>query len=92
MTQLECCVETMLETNAVGASFLLQEGDLYFYAIAHFLKHHSIHATNGLSVRLSSFIPIGSGMGSSAATLAALYAALYTHFSLPIINMSLFIT
>ncbi len=61
---------------------LPDSGAMYFYAISHFFHDYGIEQAN-LTITINSDIPIGSGMGSSASTLSALYLALYEYFSIP---------
>ncbi|MBE8215324.1 MAG: mevalonate kinase [Endozoicomonadaceae bacterium] len=56
---------------------------LYIYSIMCFLKHYpEVTHETALHLSLQSQIPIGAGMGSSAATLSALHLALYRHFKI----------
>jgi len=57
--------------------------DLYFYAIAEFLERHHLQHDN-IIITLNSDIPLGSGMGSSASSLAALYLGLHRYFKIPV--------
>ncbi len=70
-------------TGRMAISCLLAHpGDLYFYALA-LLREHAPDAVmqdGGAEIVLDSQIPVGSGMGSSAATLAAVLAAVAETF------------
>ena len=66
----------MAQRIAVSA-LLPRPGDLYFYALALLRERAAGSALDycGAEITLDSRIPMGSGMGSSAATLAAVLAA-----------------
>ncbi len=61
---------------------LKQPFELPQFALAQLLKHLKIDAHPGLQISIDSDIPIGSGMGSSAATIISILKALTQYFKL----------
>lgn len=77
-----CFAQRMDNSTPKTTPLLSNPGDLYFYGISHFLTQNGIHQ-GSLTITLTSDIPLGSGMGSSASTLSALYLGLHEYFSIP---------
>ena len=73
--------DSFLDNKVPIRNVLQNPQDLYLLAIDIFHQHHGLKS--GLDLEIYSNLIIGSGMGSSAATLTSLYHALYTHFELP---------
>ncbi len=69
---------------------LSRPGQLYLYGIASILNAHNLPLTSGLEVHLKSDIPMRSGMGSSAATLAAVLAAVAGSYSIALDKQAMF--
>ena len=69
-------------------SYLSRPEELCFYAIADFLNSYRIHSAN-LMITLTTNIPIGAGMGSSASVLTALYLGLHSHYSITVEKQAL---
>ncbi len=69
---------------------LSRPGQLYLYAIAGLLNAHNLPIDQGFEVHLKSDIPMRSGMGSSAATVAAVLAAVAGHFGVELDKTALF--
>ncbi|WP_207063842.1 mevalonate kinase [Motiliproteus sp. SC1-56] len=63
---------------------LAREEDLLLYALADLVPADTGTHLDGLSITLSSDIPVGAGMGSSAATVAALLRAVAAALELPL--------
>jgi mevalonate kinase len=75
------CFDSFINKKLLIRNVLKKPQDLYILAIDNFYRMHGIES--GIDLEITSDLIIGSGMGSSAATLASLYHALYTHFGLP---------
>lgn len=73
--------ESFLDKQLPIGNVLQNPQDLYLLAIDTFYQQHGLKS--GIDLEIYSDLSMGSGMGSSAATLASLYHALYTHFDLP---------
>lgn len=63
---------------------LTHPSELLLYLLADCLERFSIPLQNKISIKLDSSIPLGSGMGSSAASIISLLHALVNYFSLPL--------
>jgi mevalonate kinase len=61
-------------------SVLLDEYNLIYYLVAIFCEKLAINPTTGISVEISSNIPIGAGMGSSAALIVSILRELSRFF------------
>ncbi|WP_281647824.1 mevalonate kinase [Parendozoicomonas sp. Alg238-R29] len=72
------------------SSVLARPGDLYLYAIAGLFSAHDIPRDQGFEIHLKSDIPMRSGMGSSAATVASVLAAVAGYFHVELDKMALF--
>lgn len=62
---------------------LAGEGDLLLFALVELLGADRLAGLPGLAIEIDSEIPVGAGMGSSAATVAALLTALVGQLELP---------
>ncbi len=65
-------------------------GQLYLYAVAMLFSHYGRAHGGGIEIILTSDIPIGSGMGSSAATVAAVLMAVSAYYGVTLDKMALF--
>jgi mevalonate kinase len=74
--------DSFLKNKVPIRNVLQNPQDLYLLALDTFHQHHGLKS--GLDLEIYSDLMIGSGMGSSAATLASLYHALYTTFDLSV--------
>lgn len=69
---------------------LPRAGELYLYAIASLYNSYSLSFDHGLNISLNSAIPVRSGMGSSAATVASVLTAVAGYFDIQLDRESLF--
>ena len=65
-------------------------GELYLYAIASLYNSYALPLDHGLDISLKSAIPVRSGMGSSAATVASVLVAVAGYFGVQLDKDSLF--
>lgn len=72
------------------ASILSRPGNLYLYAIAGLFSAYDLPRDRGFEVHLKSDIPMRSGMGSSAATVASVLAAVTGYFGQELDKVALF--
>lgn len=70
---------------------LTDPSELLQYAFIYFLEHLAIKLTSGLVIEINSTIPVGCGMGSSAATLVSLLHAMIKFFAVTL-PLSAYIT
>ncbi len=81
LNQLNLLYHTYLSLQETSHHPPSESDHIYLYSIAYFLKCYLKDAHSiALHLSLDSQIPIGAGMGSSAATLSALQIALHQHF------------
>lgn len=66
------------------------EGALYLYAISSFYNTYDVSRKHGVKLHLNSSIPVRAGMGSSAATVAAVLNAVSSFFDIKLDKESLF--
>ncbi|MCW9054316.1 MAG: mevalonate kinase [Motiliproteus sp.] len=81
--------QDFLAGTAPIKAVLQQPSSLYFYAIGTLLQLFP-DLPLGLEIRIKSDIPLGSGMGSSAATVAAMLAAIAADAGLKLSDQQLF--
>jgi len=72
--------QAFLQQKIAIRDLLPQPTALLFYTVACFASQHKI--TKGLKISLNSEIPMGSGMGSSAATIVTILTLLYKAFEI----------
>ncbi len=71
-------------------SVLPDQGSLYLFALAELCRDFPDLERSGIHIRIHSEIPIGAGMGSSAATVAAMIYGLTGQFGLTLSREQLF--
>ena len=76
--------------QSVITDVLAEPGQLYLYGIASLFNTHNLPMTTGLEIHLKSDIPMRSGMGSSAATVAAVLAAVAGFYDVEIDKQAMF--
>jgi mevalonate kinase len=77
---IELRYQEFLATRLPITSVLLDEYNLIYYLVAIFCEKLAIIPTTGISIEITSNIPIGAGMGSSAALIVSILRELRIFF------------
>lgn len=76
--------QEFLENKISIEQVLVEPGELLLYLLVEVFERFSVTLTHKISIKIDSTIPIGSGMGSSAASIISFLHALVEFFSLPL--------
>ncbi|MCK5893668.1 MAG: mevalonate kinase [Endozoicomonadaceae bacterium] len=94
MAQVRLTIDNAYQRYLLGhcsvEKVLTHASELYLYAMASLYHRYSLPFEHGLNISLKSTIPVRSGMGSSAATIAAILVAVAGYFDLHLDKESLF--
>ncbi|MFA6409858.1 MAG: hypothetical protein WCW01_06790 [Gammaproteobacteria bacterium] len=83
-TEISKRYQEYLENKISIEQVLAHPSELLLYLLADCLERFSILLQNKISIKIESTIPLGSGMGSSAASIISLLHSLVNYFSLPL--------
>lgn len=81
-THIKVKYEQFLQKKLNIRKVLLNQTQLFEYLFAAFIDHFSIIPNFGLTIQIKSNIPMGSGLGSSAATIISMLLGLTRYFKL----------
>ncbi|CAM3687890.1 mevalonate kinase family protein [Parendozoicomonas haliclonae] len=94
LEELRLAIDESYQAYLLGQKQIVEvlpkPGQLYLYAIAGLFSAHDLPVGSGLEIHLKSDIPMRSGMGSSAATVAAVLAAVAGFYGVELDKMALF--